>query len=154
MLSEIPEHNAYELLNSLHSPEVYGRRYFELSHQQLETFGSLYEYKLGSDEYLMFGDNSPASKDSRLFDYFSRPYRGEYSNRFAVREEDLIGEALFIFWPHAQPFLNDGKGYAIFNHREVEEARSGNRSGGSGARKSSGAITRCIVFRSTHSSHG
>ena len=64
----------------------------------------------------MCGDNSPASKDSRLFDYWSRPMRGIQSHRYAVREKDLIGKAMFIFWPHGIPFLNDGEGFSVKGH--------------------------------------
>lgn len=42
--------------------------------------------------------------------------RGIDSHRYAVREKDLIGKALFIFWPHGVPFLNGGDGFAVKNH--------------------------------------
>ena len=63
-------------------------------------------------------DNSSMSKDSRLFDYDARPLNGVFSHRYAVREQDLIGRALYIFWPHGIPFLNDGKGIAVRYHKE------------------------------------
>jgi signal peptidase I len=66
----------------------------------------------------MFGDNSPRSKDSRLFDYYNRPRWGVDGHRYAVKEKDLIGKALFVFWPHGVPFLNDGQGFTITNHKE------------------------------------
>ena len=68
----------------------------------------------------MFGDNSSMSKDSRLFDYEARPMNGIISHRYAVREKDLIGKALFIFWPHGVPFLNDGKGIPVWYHKTRE----------------------------------
>ena len=42
--------------------------------------------ELGSNEFFMMGDNSPASADSR--------YWGKVDRRL------LIGKALFIYWPH------------------------------------------------------
>jgi signal peptidase I len=51
------------------------------------------EFPLKQDQFLALGDNSPKSKDGRLwgregFDYF-------------VRRELLIGKALYIYWPHS-----------------------------------------------------
>lgn len=48
------------------------------------------DYKLGADEFFMLGDNSPKSKDGRLWD-------GEHF----VKRELLIGKAFFIYWPHS-----------------------------------------------------
>ena len=106
-----------QLALNLRSPEDWGSLYAELVKRQENLFGSLLELQLAGDEYLMLGDNSPASKDSRLFDYYSRPKRGIFSNRHAVRQSDLVGEAMFIFWPHAVPFLNNGRGYSIIGHK-------------------------------------
>jgi signal peptidase I len=49
------------------------------------------EFALGEDEFFPLGDNSPASKDGRLWD------SGE---RF-VHRNFLTGKALFIYWPHS-----------------------------------------------------
>lgn len=51
------------------------------------------EFPLGEDQFLMLGDNSAQSSDSRMwesrhFDYF-------------VRRELLIGRASFVYWPHS-----------------------------------------------------
>ena len=110
-----------ELQPLLNNPVAWARKYQDEVVIQLEAFGSYSEYKLDGDEYLMFGDNSSMSKDSRLFDYYARPMNGIYSHRYAVRERDLIGKALFIFWPHGIPFLNDGKGIAVRNHAGPEQ---------------------------------
>ncbi len=48
---------------------------------------------LGDDQFLVLGDNSPRSKDSRLWS----------STEYYVKRDLLIGEALFIYWPHAWP---------------------------------------------------
>ncbi len=42
-------------------------------------------YQLGPGQYWMMGDNSPASRDSRMWG--------------VLREDDLVGRALFIWWP-------------------------------------------------------
>lgn len=51
-------------------------------------------YSLGDEEYLVLGDNSPASSDSRLWDEPGIP------------EDNFIGRAFFVFWPvhHMQWF--------------------------------------------------
>jgi signal peptidase I len=50
------------------------------------------EFPLGDGEYFMLGDNSAASKDSRLW------LDGHHVDRRL-----LIGKALVVFWPHAVP---------------------------------------------------
>jgi hypothetical protein len=49
------------------------------------------EFRLGSDEFMMLGDNSPRSSDSRLWS----------ATEHFVRRDLLIGKALYIYWPHA-----------------------------------------------------
>lgn len=122
-LQPVPEvSRGYELQQSLSSPETWSTIYNEASAENNYRYGQFGEYVLAEDEYLMFGDNSSMSKDSRLFDYESRPRNGVFSNRFAVREKDLIGKALFIFWPHGVPFLRDGKGIPVWYHKGHEDA--------------------------------
>jgi len=48
-------------------------------------------FSLADDQFLVLGDNSACSKDSRLWG------PGEYY----VSRELLIGKALFIYWPHS-----------------------------------------------------
>lgn len=117
-VEEVPGHESYGLATLVRDPPRYAQRYFELTNRQSERYGDISDYVLADDEFLMFGDNSPASKDSRLFDYYTRPMQGRGGHRYAVQRQDLIGEALVIFWPHAIPFLNGGQGYSILNHRE------------------------------------
>jgi len=61
-----------------------------------QTFGNLHDvvFSLNDGEYLMLGDNSPRSSDSRL-----------WRNGPEVVEDLLIGRAFFIYWPHGKPFL-------------------------------------------------
>ena len=67
---------------------------------------SILEFNLGPDEYFVLGDNSPRSRDSRLW-----PNQRHAKHRHAVPREALVGKAFFIYWPHGIPFLNDGNGY-------------------------------------------
>lgn len=64
------------------------------------------QFTLGDDEYLMLGDNSPRSQDSRVW-----PNSRGAKHRHAVPGSALVGRAFFIYWPHGIPFLNDGQGY-------------------------------------------
>jgi signal peptidase I len=66
----------------------------------------LFEFTMGPDEFFMMGDNSPRSKDSRLW-WNTRHAAHNYS----VPRDALVGKAFFIYWPHGIPFLNDGRGY-------------------------------------------
>jgi signal peptidase I len=55
------------------------------------------EFQLGEGQYLALGDNSAASKDSRMWEYDSE-YPG---TEFYVSRDLLIGKALMIYWPHS-----------------------------------------------------
>ena len=53
-------------------------------------------FRLAADQFLVFGDNSPQSQDSRLW-----PGTDENGNpEYYVRRDLLIGKAVFIYWPH------------------------------------------------------
>ena len=112
--------NPSALHRELSYPEEWAERYISAATTAHDRYGRYTEYRLADDEYLMFGDNSPRSKDSRLFDFYNRPKWGIDSHRYAVKEKDLIGKALFIFWPHAVPFLNDGKGFSLRKHKDLD----------------------------------
>ncbi|MCL2709317.1 MAG: S26 family signal peptidase [Planctomycetaceae bacterium] len=63
--------------------------------EYLQYFGKTRrtEFPLGNDQFLMCGDNSSASKDSRLWTRDDRiPHY--------VERQYMIGEALYVFWPH------------------------------------------------------
>jgi signal peptidase I len=54
-------------------------------------------FDLAADQFLVLGDNSPRSKDSRMWDG-----RDEQGNpEYYVSRDLLIGKALYIYWPHA-----------------------------------------------------
>lgn len=72
------------------------------------------EFKVDDDGYLAFGDNSPRSKDSRLW---GEPH--------SVARRLLVGRAFYIYWPHGVPFLNEGRGFSIRDHREAKVRQVG-----------------------------
>jgi signal peptidase I len=61
---------------------------------------------IGPDHYLALGDNSPRSSDSRLWD-----------DEQTVPREFLVGKAFYIYWPHGEPFLNGGEGFAVIDNK-------------------------------------
>lgn len=60
-----------------------------------EAFRDIRErvFDVPPDSYFVLGDNSPRSKDGRL-----------WSRTNTVDEQLLIGQAFFIYWPHGIPF--------------------------------------------------
>ena len=56
---------------------------------------------LRAHEYFMLGDNTAASKDSRLWDIPGKHLveRGEAFQLGTVPEDQLIGKAFFVYWP-------------------------------------------------------
>ncbi len=87
-------------------------------------------FPLSSDEFLVLGDNSPRSLDSRLWEQRA-------THPYAVNRSLLIGKAFLIYWPHGIPFPNRRgftpefmKKYAgnlfYFWHQEVKRDEQGN----------------------------
>jgi signal peptidase I len=125
-----------ELRRHLANPEEWGRLYsghhrdarFTLAkfedlngNGQLddgEDFNGNGELDLDEDEFLMLGDNSPRSQDSRVW-----PNTRKAARRHAVPRSALVGKAFFIYWPHGVPFFNKGNGYPspVWNgyHQEI-----------------------------------
>ncbi|HOM17535.1 MAG TPA: signal peptidase I [Thermoguttaceae bacterium] len=68
---------------------------FLSSPQQWDAFLYLrqVEFRLDKDQFLVLGDNSPRSRDSRLWEQDGFEYY--------VSRDLLLGKALLIYWPHA-----------------------------------------------------
>ena len=83
-----------------------------------EDFNGNGKLDLAEDEYLMLGDNSPRSQDSRVW-----PNSRKAKHRHAVPRSALVGKAFYIYWPHGIPFMNDGQGYPNHawnsHHKEI-----------------------------------
>jgi signal peptidase I len=78
------------------------------------------DFPVGEGRYLMFGDNSPRSKDSRGWGSLDRyvpadPLHGVAARgwdpsgreRWEVPRSLLSGKAFCVFWPHGKPFGPD-----------------------------------------------
>jgi signal peptidase I len=87
--------------------------------ERVAAFGPLNkgDYPIGEDRFLMLGDNSPRSKDSRGWGLSVRyvppdPIHGEYERgwdvsgreRWEVPRTMLTGKAFCVYWPHGKPF--------------------------------------------------
>jgi signal peptidase I len=113
------ERDIYYRAEKIDQPGPYGRDLAKLLSQPEEWYQ---EYKataepvvfeaLGKDEFFVMGDNSPRSKDSRLWENT----RGA-ARRHAVPRTALVGKAFYIYWPHGVPFMNDGRGYTVSYHK-------------------------------------
>ena len=76
---------------------------------------SVATYPIGPDRYMMLGDNSPRSKDSRGWDNRDRydpehpDYGWDTTDRasWEVPRALLTGKAFFVYWPHGKPFGPD-----------------------------------------------
>jgi len=64
------------------------------------------EFRVGPEEFLPLGDNSPESQDARLWEKSTHSQTDatsgvtRYSNPELVHRRFLIGKAMFIYWPH------------------------------------------------------
>ncbi|MDG3006322.1 signal peptidase I [Paludisphaera mucosa] len=65
------------------------------------------EYELGDDRFMMMGDNSPRSKDSRGWDSFDRAWDTVDRKSWEVPRSLVTGKAFFVYWPHGVPFGPD-----------------------------------------------
>jgi hypothetical protein len=102
----------YSLRRTLHDPSEWYSLYSKRARGSNNTPESVFE--LGSDEYLMFGDNSPRSQDSRVWANVRNA-----KHRHAVPRSALVGRAFYIYWPHGIPFLKDGKGIPVTYHKKL-----------------------------------
>ena len=102
----------YSLRRVLHDPAEWYELYSKRARGSNNTPEARFE--LGPDEFLMLGDNSPRSQDSRVW-----PNSRGAEHRHAVPRSALVGRAFYIYWPHGVPFMNDGEGYTVTYHKEV-----------------------------------
>jgi len=81
------------------------------NHRNIFRAGEGDAFELGADEFFVLGDNSPASKDSRLWD---KPGKGNGRREYrmgTVPRDYLVGKAFFVYWPGGmRPFA---KGWRI-----------------------------------------
>ncbi len=79
--------------------------------------GRNYPILLRHDEFFMLGDNTAASKDSRLWDVMGSHLadRGEAFQLGTVPADQLIGRAFFVYWPngHRIDWLPFAKKYGL-----------------------------------------
>lgn len=101
----------YALRRVLHDPAEWYELYAKRARGSNNTEEARFE--LGPDEFLMLGDNSPRSQDSRVW-----PNARGAVHRHAVPRSALVGRAFYIYWPHGVPFMNGGDGYAVTYHKE------------------------------------
>lgn len=109
------------LFHELQRPDVWWEKYSKLRRDRDAALQRAITYKLGPEEYLMFGDNSSRSLDARLFDPDARALRGTPFTRHAVPADAIIGKAFFVYWPHGVPFMNEGQGYPFKFSYHVDE---------------------------------
>jgi signal peptidase I len=66
------------------------------------------DFQLGPDQFFPMGDNSPQSKDARLWGgrQESLLVAGGIDVEPFIRREMLIGKAFYIYWPHGWNVLN------------------------------------------------
>jgi signal peptidase I len=88
------------LVSSLMNPSVGGGELF-LSRRSVD-------FELKEDQFFPLGDNSPMSKDGRLWG--DTPFLPGRSIPHYVERDMLIGKAVFVYWPHPYhlkiPFIN------------------------------------------------
>lgn len=90
-----------ELVSDIHDPQAWTAVYEKHAAQVRQV-----DFELGPDEFLALGDNSPRSRDSRL-----------WGAQATVPRKNLVGKAFWIYWPHGVPFFNDGRGIALRYNR-------------------------------------
>ena len=64
-------------------------------------------YVIRPDHFMMMGDNSPRSWDSRKWNSDDRAWRRVERSSWEVPRSMLIGKAFFVYWPHGKPFGPD-----------------------------------------------
>lgn len=130
VIEEYQSLSAYGLRRKLTDPVAWYTEYEKgLSANKTgkgEAFSKVpFTFTMGTDEFFMMGDNSPHSKDSRLWGNTRSIGKLDPDTRHAVPRSALIGKAFFVFWPHGVGIGNNGRGFTIgenrlFYHRDRE----------------------------------
>jgi signal peptidase I len=66
-----------------------------------------HEYEVGPDRFLMLGDNSPRSKDSRGWRTLDAEWDTTDRKAWEVPRQLLTGKAFYVYWPHGVPIGPD-----------------------------------------------
>ena len=74
---------------------------------ELENLDTHDPYVIRPGHYMMMGDNSPRSSDSRAWNNDDAIWRTQERLSWEVPQAFLIGKAFFIYWPHGKPFGPD-----------------------------------------------
>ena len=76
---------------------------------KVASFGPLSysDYPVSNDGFMMMGDNSPRSKDSRAWTDDDREWDPSNRRRWEVPRKMLTGKAFCVYWPHGKPFGPD-----------------------------------------------
>ena len=98
--AEPPRRNQYSGHVNGHAARLAGHR--ELGNVIRLFPDATAQYTVRPDHYLVFGDNTMNSTDSRMWGDIARGIPGD------IPEEKVIGRASFVFWPISQRF---GLGY-------------------------------------------
>ncbi len=62
------------------------------------------DYPIKSDSFMMMGDNSPRSSDSRAWRSLDSKWDHTGRQSWEVPRALLVGKAFFVYWPHGVPF--------------------------------------------------
>lgn len=61
------------------------------------------DFPISQGHYLMLGDNSPRSKDSRAWGRRDQAWDDNPRESWEVPENLLVGKAFYVYWPHGKP---------------------------------------------------
>ncbi len=65
------------------------------------------DYPIGEGRFMMMGDNSPRSRDSRAWQNNDSAWDPDNRASWEVPRSLLTGKAFFVYWPHGKPFGPD-----------------------------------------------